>query len=199
VVDDRIVSVSLSELIVDMVRSDTTLDALSEPEDGAMPMSCLCAPQWTSDIDVNFQRMSRSWSRTSRADGRSTGSLLSMRRTRLSMCGTARNASSSYSQAALASIIIQVSSLSRFAWNDVSVLELLPPIEIFCFDVLCLTKSCGFFFSIKDMISRKTQPKEKTSAFSLSCTRERGLGLVFTRLNPKLNPAKSAVGDFVNF
>lgn len=47
VVDERIVSVSLPELIVDIVRSDAMLDALSEPEveDCAIPMSCLCAPQ----------------------------------------------------------------------------------------------------------------------------------------------------------
>jgi hypothetical protein len=50
------------------------------------------------------------------------------------------------------------------------------------------------------MISMKTQPREKTSAFSVSWTRERafGVGLV-VRLNPKLNPEKSAVGDFVSF
>lgn len=78
VVDDRIVSVSLSELMVDMVRSDVTLDARPDPEDGAMPISCLCAPQWTSAIDVNLLRMSKSLSRTSRADGRSTGDLLSI-------------------------------------------------------------------------------------------------------------------------
>ena len=44
----RIVSVSeLLELIVDIVRSDAILDALSESEceEAAMPMSCLCAPQ----------------------------------------------------------------------------------------------------------------------------------------------------------
>lgn len=47
VVDDRIVSVSLPELIVDIVRSDAILEALSEPDvdEGAIPMSCLCAPQ----------------------------------------------------------------------------------------------------------------------------------------------------------
>jgi hypothetical protein len=50
------------------------------------------------------------------------------------------------------------------------------------------------------MISMKTHPKEKMSAFSVSCTRERafGVGLV-VRLNPKLKPEKSAVGAFVSF
>lgn len=54
-VDSRIVSVSelelavelANELIVDMVRSDAILDALSESdcEDPPRPISCLCAPQ----------------------------------------------------------------------------------------------------------------------------------------------------------
>lgn len=114
------------------------------------------------------------------------------------MGGTAQNASPSCSQAAFCSILIQLSTLSRFAWNDASVLELLPPMEIFCFDVLCLTKSCAFFLTMKDRISRKTQPKEKTSAFSLSCTRGRGLETVFVRLKPKLKPVKSPVVAFAN-
>lgn len=52
VVDIRIVSVSESELIVelmvDIVRSDAMLEALSESdcEDAPMPISCLCDPQW---------------------------------------------------------------------------------------------------------------------------------------------------------
>lgn len=53
-VDSRIVSASDAELIVDIVRSDATLEALSEPEvdDPARPKSCLCAPQWISGIEV---------------------------------------------------------------------------------------------------------------------------------------------------
>lgn len=43
VVDNRMVSVSDPELIVDIVRSDAILDALSESdcEDAPIPMSCL--------------------------------------------------------------------------------------------------------------------------------------------------------------
>ena len=54
VVPDRIVSVSeLLELIVDMVRSEAMLDALSESEyDVAIPTSCLGAPQWILGMDV---------------------------------------------------------------------------------------------------------------------------------------------------
>ena len=57
-VDKRIVSASEPELeielIVDIVRSDAILDALSESEreDAPMPRSCLCAPQWISGIAV---------------------------------------------------------------------------------------------------------------------------------------------------
>jgi hypothetical protein len=50
------------------------------------------------------------------------------------------------------------------------------------------------------MISRKTQPSEKISAFSVSCVRERALEDVgLARLNPKLNPEKSVVGALVSF
>jgi hypothetical protein len=57
VVDDpgrRMVSVSELELIVDMVRKDTTLDALSESvvDEGATMSSGLYAPQWKSGIEV---------------------------------------------------------------------------------------------------------------------------------------------------
>lgn len=148
---------------------------------------------------MKLQRISSSLSRTSRADGRTIGALLSILRIRLRMCGTARNASSSYSQDAFSSIVIHVSSLSRLAWNEVSVRELLPPMVIFCFKVLCLTNSWGFFLSMNDRISRYTQPKEKISAFSVSCTRERGFGIGFVLLKPKLNPANSVVGTLVNF
>jgi hypothetical protein len=53
-VDTRIVSASDPELTVDMVRSDATLDARSDPEvdDPAFARSCLCAPQWTSGMVV---------------------------------------------------------------------------------------------------------------------------------------------------
>lgn len=46
-VERRIVSASDAELIVDIVRSDATLDPRSEPEvdDPACPKSCSCAPQ----------------------------------------------------------------------------------------------------------------------------------------------------------
>ena len=52
--EKRIVSASEPELKVDMVRSEAMLDRRSEPEfdDVASPMSCLCAPQWTSGIEV---------------------------------------------------------------------------------------------------------------------------------------------------
>lgn len=49
------------------------------------------------------------------------------------------------------------------------------------------------------IISTKTQPKENMSAFSVSCTRERGLGAGFVLLKPKLNPEKSVVGALVSF
>jgi len=51
------------------------------------------------------------------------------------------------------------------------------------------------------MISRKTQPSENTSAFSVSCTRDRffGVGFAFDFLNPKLKPEKSVVGALVSF
>lgn len=77
--------------------------------------------------------------------------------------------------------------------------EFLPPVLTFAFVVRCFTKSCGFFFIMNEIISRNTQPREKMSAFSVSCTRERGLGIGFVFLNPKLNPEKSAVGALVNF
>ena len=40
--------------IVDIVRSDAILDALSESEceDAATPISCLCAPQCISGMEV---------------------------------------------------------------------------------------------------------------------------------------------------
>jgi hypothetical protein len=60
--EKRIVSASEPEAeltvdmvdIVDMVRSDAMLDRRSEPEfdDAVSPISCLCAPQWTSGIEV---------------------------------------------------------------------------------------------------------------------------------------------------
>jgi hypothetical protein len=52
--EQRIVSASDPELMVDMVRSEATLDRRSDPEldDVASPLSWLCAPQCTSGIDV---------------------------------------------------------------------------------------------------------------------------------------------------
>jgi hypothetical protein len=197
-VDSRIVSVSdPEELIVDIVRSEAALDSPSD--EGAKPISCLCAPQWMSGIDVSLNTISSSLSRTSRAGGRIIGALLSMLRTSSTMWGMARNASSSCSKDVFSSDSSQLSTLSRLAWNEESVLEFFPPVVIFCFEVLYFTKSWGFFFSMNVMISTKTQPKEKISAFSVSCTRERGLGVGFVRLNPKLKPEKSPVGAFVSF
>ena len=37
------------------------------------------------------------------------------------------------------------------------------------------------------------------SAFSVSFIRDRGFGMGFDLLNPKLKPERSFVGDFVNF
>jgi hypothetical protein len=82
----RIVSASeLLELIVDIVRSDAILEALveSEYEDAAMPMSCLCAAQWISGIDVSLKRISKIFLRTSCAAGRTMGALLSILRVML--------------------------------------------------------------------------------------------------------------------
>lgn len=143
-VDKRIVSASeLHELIVDIVRSDAALDALpeSERDDAPIPASCLCAPQWISGMDVQLKRISYSLSRTSRAEGRTTGALLSMLRTRAKIWGIARKASSSCSNDAFSKLFIQVSTLSRFAWKEESMREFLPPVLIFDLVDLCLTKS----------------------------------------------------------
>jgi hypothetical protein len=108
------VSVSeAEELIVDIVRSEAALESPSE--DVARPISCLCAPQWISGIDVSVNIMSRILSRTSRAVGRTTGALLSMLRTRLRMGGIARKASSSCSKDAFSRFSIHVSIFSRLA------------------------------------------------------------------------------------
>jgi hypothetical protein len=117
-----------------------------------------------------------------------------MARIKTKIWGTARNASSSCSNDAFSRISIHESTFSMFAWNDESVLELLPPVLIFCFDDRCLMNSCGFFFSIKVTISKNTQPMEKMSAFSVSCTRDRGFAAAFVRLKPNLKPEKSVVG-----
>lgn len=52
---------------------------------------------------------------------------------------------------------------------------------------------------MKLMISRNTQPSEKMSAFSVSCTLERGFGTGFVFRKPKLNPLKSFVGALDSF
>ena len=86
-VDKRIVSASELELIVDIVRSDAILDALSESECddvAARPTSYLWAPQWISGMEVWLKRISKTLSRTSRAVSRTTGALLSMLRIRFS-------------------------------------------------------------------------------------------------------------------
>ena len=86
----------LDALEMDEVRKEDIVEARSEPElDVATFMSCLCARQCISGMDVRSSRVSRTRSRTSLALGRRWGFLPSMARTRLSSDGTARNALSS--------------------------------------------------------------------------------------------------------
>lgn len=152
-----------------------------------------------SGIEVSLRRMSRILSRTSRAAGRNIGARLSMLRMMFKIGGIARKASSSCSNEAFSIRPIQVSILSRFAWKDESVREIFPPMVTFCLDVRYFTKSVGFFLSMNVMISKNTQPREKTSAFSVSWTLDRGLGTGFIFLKPKLKPEKSVVGTLVSF
>lgn len=96
-------------------------------------------------------------------------------------------------------MVIQVSTLSRLRWNEESVRLLLLPVLAFCFDERCFTNSCGFFFNMKLIISRYTQARENISAFSVSCTLDRGFCMGFIFRNPKLNPLKSFVGALESF
>lgn len=155
---------------IDDAVSDAVIDdALSESElEVASPMSCLCVLQCMSGIAVNFTRILRSTSRTSLALGRRLGAVLSIFLIRVKICGTARKASSSGSKEASSIIFIQVSIFSRLAWNEESVREFFPPKFIFCFEDRCFVNSCGFFFIMKVKISKKIQPRENTSAFSVS-------------------------------
>src|SRR5690242_10596804 len=152
-----------------------------------------------SGMVVCVARISSSLSRTFRAFGRPLGVVLSISLISVKIYGMARNASSSCSHDAFSSMTIQLSILSRFAWKLESVRLLLPPVLLRCFVVRCLMKSWGFFFSMKLMISKNTQANENMSAFSVSCTLDRGFGAGFVFRNPKLNPLKSFVGALDNF
>jgi hypothetical protein len=75
----------LDEVDIEEARKEDTDDARSEPEvDVAAPMSCLCARQWMSGMDVKLSRFSRTRSRTSLALGRRWGFLPSIPRMRAS-------------------------------------------------------------------------------------------------------------------
>lgn len=52
---------------------------------------------------------------------------------------------------------------------------------------------------MKLTISRYTQARENISAFSVSCTLDRGFCTGFIFRNPKLNPLKSLVGALESF